>query len=438
MDENLTPQTPVEVSRKNISAKMFGVGNAGIKVLEQLARCPLPGVTFVALDTDAPALAASSVPEKICLDPKSPRAARAGGGRERGGATGEQLAQLKAACEGADVIFVVAGLGGGAGTGLSPVLARAARESGALVLGFVTLPFDCEGNRRQRHALAGLEELKQATDGVICLPNQKIFKLIGEDTSVIETFEMAGGLLAEGVVGVWRLMAHKGLIEIHFADLCALLRDRHGESSFAAAEAAGAARSREVLDKLLGHPLFDGGTILSESDAVLVSLVGGPDLTMSEVHRVMEHLSGKCARAQIIMGAAIDEVFRERLAIAVIATRRSDRPDAEGDPGETAPAATRSSGEPLEALLLNRSATARPHSRFVPPPPALPPDKMDQLIARQAAGTPRPRKVPSRMRQGQLPLEILSKGRFDKSEPTIHKGEDLDVPTYIRRGVALN
>src|SRR5436190_10143150 len=119
-------------------------------------------------------------------------------------------------------------------------------------------------------------------------------------------------------------MAHKGLIEIHFADLCALLRDRHGESSFATAEAAGATRSREVLDKLFAHPMLDGGNTLTESDAVLVSLTGGPDLTMSEVHRVMEHINSKCESAQMMMGATIDENFRERLAITLIAVRRDE------------------------------------------------------------------------------------------------------------------
>jgi cell division protein FtsZ len=425
----------MEDSKTNLSVKIFGVGTAGMNILEHIAKAALPGVALAAVNTDAKSLAASSVAEKISLEIKPSRGPGTSGDPKRGRAAAEEhLPRLKQACEGMDVIFLVTGLGGGAGTGVSPVLAQAARESGALVLAFVAMPFDCEGNRRLRQAQHGLEQLKAAADGVICLPNQKIFKLSDENTSVVETFKILNVLLTEGVSGVWRLMAHKGLLEIHFSDLCALLRDRHGESSFATAEASGPTRSREVMDKLFAHPMLDGGKTLTESDAVLVSLTGGPDLTMSEVHRVMEHINGKCDRAQVVMGAAIDEAFRERLAITLIAVRRGEALPAPHEPEEPSQPETRTITEDPGAHFLKPEDGARTQSRFVPPAPALTPEKMEQLAARQT----RSRKNSSKMRQGQLPLEIVSKGRFDKSEPTIHKGEDLDVPTYIRRGVALN
>jgi cell division protein FtsZ len=248
---------------------------------------------------------------------------------------------------------------------------------------------------------------------------------------VVETFQITNDYLAAGVRGVWRLLRHKGLIEVHFADLAALLRDRHGESLFAVAEAMGPARSREVMDKLLGHPMLDGGQLLGESEAVLVSLIGGPDLTMAEVNRVMEQVNRQCEHAQVMMGAAIDPAFSERLAVTLIATRQEGQAEAVG---KTDPAGH---SEELLAQLLPRSTT-RPGSRIVPPAPALPPEQVQQLLAGQGRTGSRGRKSMPRMRQGQLPLEIVSKGRFDKSEPTIHKGEDLDVPTYIRRGVPLN
>jgi cell division protein FtsZ len=422
----------MEESKSAISVKIFGVGTAGINILEQLAKAALPGVALAAVSTDSKSLAASSASEKISLETKPSRGA--GGDARRSRALAEEnLPRLKQACEGMDVVFLLAGLGGGAGTGIGPVLAQAAREAGALVLAFVATPFECEGNLRLQQARQGLEQLKAAADGVICLSNQKIFKLNDEKTSVVETFRILNELVAEGVSGVWRLMAHKGLIEIHYADLCALLRDRHGESAFATAEAAGATRARDVMDKLFAHPMLDGGKTLAESDAVLVSLTGGPDLTMSEMHRVMEHINGKCERAQVLMGAAIDDAFHERLAITLIAVRRGDAPAPKEEVEEPSRVEPRPFEE-LSAQLLKQEEGARPHSRFIPPAPALTPDKMEQLAARQT----RSRKGSSKMRQGQLPLEIVSKGRFDKSEPTIHKGEDLDVPTYIRRGVALN
>lgn len=421
-------------AKSSVSVKIFGVGTAGINILEQLSQAGLQGVALAAVNTDAKSVAASSATEKISLETKSSRGVGASGDPKLSRAAAEEnLPTLKQACEGVDMIFLVAGLGGGAGTGITPVLAQAARESGALVLAFVAMPFDCEGNRRLQQAQVGLEQLKAAADGVICLPNQKILKLIDENTSFVETFKILNGLLSEGVSGVWRLMAHKGLIEIHYADLCALLRDRHGESSFATAEASGATRSREVMDKLLTHPMLDGGKTLSESDAVLVSLTGGPDLTMAEVHRVMEHINGKCDRAQVVMGAAIDEAFRERLAITLIAVKRGGTA-VEKEVEEEKNVETPRHPEDLSAQLLKQDNGARPQSRFVPPAPELAPEKVEQLVAKQT----RSRKNASKMRQGQLPLEIVSKGRFDKSEPTIHKGEDLDVPTYIRRGVSLN
>jgi cell division protein FtsZ len=430
MNSNQPTEVSVEAPKKPFSITVFGVGSAGINVMEEMIQSGLPGAAFVAVSADAQSLAASSASEKVFLDTKLLRGLGTGGDPDRGRQLAEeQLSRLKSPCEGAGVVFVVTGLGGGAGTGISPVLARAAKEAGALALGFVTTPFECEGSRRQQLAELGLEELKAAADGVVCLPNQKVLKLIDENTSVLEAFKLANNLLADGARGIWRLLAHPGLIQIHFDEVCALVRDRHAESVFAVAEAMGPTRSREVLDKLMAHPMLEGGQTLGESEAVLVSLMGGPDLTMSEVNRVMEQINRQCAHAQVIMGAAIDESFRERLAVTLIAARNS--PVAQ--PGKPAPAGS----DELGTQLLTHSAPARPGSRFVPPAPALPPQKIEQLRARQAA-LARGRKSASKLRQTQLSLEIVSKGRFDKSEPTIHKGEDLDVPTYIRRGVVLD
>jgi len=433
MNTDAQNDAAVASPRKNVSVKVFGVGGPGINVMELMLKEGPPGVGFVAVNTDAQSLAASSASERLHLEAQLLRGLGTGGDPDRGRALAEEhLPQLKSLCEGSDVVFILAGLGGGAGTGISPVLARAAKESGALVLGFVTTPFELEGGRRQRLAQHGLAELKSAADGVICLPNQKVFKMIDENTSLLETFKITNQFLADGVRGVWRLLLHKGLIEIHYADLAALLRDRHAESSFAVAEAMGPTRSREVMDKLLAHPMLDGGQMLSESEAVLVSMVGGPDLTMAEVNRVMEQVNRQCEHAQVIMGAAIDETLNERLAVTLIAACKSAEQETAGNTGAAG------SSDELAAQLLPRSTKARPGSRFVAPAPALPPDQVQQLLARQGRGGSRPRKSSSTMRQGQLPLEIVSKGRFDKGEPTIHKGEDLDVPTYIRRGVALN
>jgi cell division protein FtsZ len=320
-------------------------------------------------------------------------------------------------------------------------LARVAKEAGALVLAIVTLPFEFEGTRRQRQAHAGLQQLKAAADGVICLPHQKVVKLIDENTSLLETFKITNELLTQGVRGIWQMLTRQGLINVDFADLCSVLRGRHAESAFAAAEAQGEGRAREVIEKILASPLLDGGT-LTEADALLVSLVGGPDLTMADVNRVMEQINRQSENAHLIMGAAIAEEFQGRLAVTLVASRRSppakessnpESNDALGDPS-AAPTSTRD----FDNHFFGAAATQRPASRFVALPPELSAEQAKQLFAKQSGSGTRARRSSSRWRQGQLPLEIVSKGRFEKSEPTIHQGEDLDVPTYIRRGIALN
>ncbi len=427
----MNPDPPSAAAGKPI-IKILGVGNAGLAVLDCLVSRGLDGVEFAVLNTEAASLNACSVSTKILLENKLLRGLGTGGDPERGRQLGEEeLVRLKPLFERASAVFIVAGLGGGAGTGITPVLARAARESGALTLGFVTTPFDCEGSRRRDIALHGIESLKAAADGVICLPNQKVLRLIDENTSIVDTFKTSNDLLAEGVQGVWRLLAHRGLIEIHFADFCKLLRDRHAESALGVAEAAGLDRSQEVIQKLFAHPLLENGETLNQSDSVLVSLLGGPDLTMAQINRVMEQIQSRCEKAQVMMGAAVDESFRDRLAVTLIAARKNGRGDADDVHGNGA------SAEDLDTQLITRASGGRPASRFVPPPPALPPDKLERVLARQGSAS-RARKTVAKMRQTQLPLEIISKGRFDKSEPTIHQGEDLDVPTYIRRGISLN
>jgi cell division protein FtsZ len=426
-----TPSAPATASpRKSISIKIIGVGGAGLAVLDELIRSGLAADGFAAVNTDAASLAATAAPEKLQLETRLLRGLGSGGDPDRGRtAAQENLPRLKSLCEGLDVIFIIAGLGGGAGTGISPVLARAARETGALVIGFVMTPFDCEGTRRQRLALQGLTELKAAADGLICFPNQKVFKLIDENTSALETFKITNQYLADGVRSFWRLLTCTGLIDIHFDDLCQLLRDRHAESALAVAEAVGPTRSREVAEKLLAHPMLDAGQMVADADALMISIMGGPDLTMAEVNRVMEQINRHCEQAQVVMGAAIDEAFRDRLAVTVIAARKNVEPDDASCSART--------GQETPGPLARQAITAPPASRFGPPPLSSSESPADEPSALGSAPSCQRRK-PARMLQTQLPLESASKGRFHKSEPNIHRGEDLDLPTYVRRGVALN
>jgi cell division protein FtsZ len=413
---------------KKIVLKVFGLGGAGCNAAGFASQAGFAGVEFLAVNTDAQSLDACATPAKFVLGASRTRGLGAGGDPELGRAAAEEdMEKINSFCDGADIIFLLAGLGGGTGTGAAPVFARAAREKGALVLALVTLPFDFEGHRRQLQAQSGLQQLKTHADAVICLPNQKLFKMLDENTSVLEGFKISNGLLADGLRGIWRMLTQTGLINVDFADLCSVTRGRHAASFFATAEAAGEKRAEQVSEKLLAHPLLDGGQVLNESDSLLVSIVGGPEVTMNEIHKLMEPLQRQCENAHIIFGAAIDAAYAGRLSVTLIASRRRQ--------AEEPPAIHGLTPDHIESLhLLDPAVQERSASRFGAPPPLLTEEKKEQIIRGQGRGS---RKKHSRL-QKELPLEIIFKGRFEKSDPTIRNGEDLDVPTYIRRGVSLN
>ena len=445
MDTSTTGQarTESETIKTSFCIKVIGVGGAGCNALSHLAAEPLDGVAYAALNTDAPVLARAPVPTKIILGAKSARGLGAGGDPERGRAAAEEEGdKIRALCAGADIVFIVAGLGGGTGTGAAPVIARAAHDAGALVLAIVFLPFECEGHRRQTIAVAGLEELQAEVDGVICLPNQKLFKFIDEKTTLVNAFAIANNFVAAGIRGIWRLLFRPGFINVDFSDLCSLTKGAHSDNPLATAEARGEHRTQEVIDKLFAHPLIDGGHVLAEATGVLITIAGGPDLTMTEVNRISEQIQRHAENAQIFLGAAIEEDLEDRVTVTVLAACRgkeTKEKTVEAPVRGVRPSAIANGNRiDFDSEMIAPAEAPRPTSRFVAPPPELTPDKTEQLLVRQNGNGLRQRKAVARMRQGQLPLEIISRGRFEKSEPTIHRGEDLDVPTYIRRNIALN
>jgi cell division protein FtsZ len=429
---------------KPLSIRVVGLGGAGGNAVAHMARTDLRELRPAVIHTSARVLETLSAPEKILLGGQLTYGLGAGGEPSLARAAAEQdLSLLRSLCQDVHLLFLVTGLGGGTGTGIAPVLARIAKESGALVLAVATLPFDLEGTRRRDLAQRGLEELKAAADTVICLHNQKIFQIIDENTSLLESLQFTNNLLAQGIRGVWQMLTRPSLIRVDFADLCGVLRDRHIESSFATVEAQGEGRAREIIEKLLASPLLEGGQVLTQAEAILVNLVGGSDLCMADVKRVMEEISRRTDNAQLIMGASIAEQWQGRMGLTLVASHKN--PCAEIDALPTNPAG----GEPVRMLpaasleldnrFLGPAESQCGSSRFLPPPPQFTLEHAQQLQEGRGVGSGRAGKSSSRrLQQGHLPLEIVSKGRFEKSHPTIHRGEDLDVPTYIRRGIPLN
>jgi cell division protein FtsZ len=420
-----------------IRLKILGVGGAGSHTVSQIGASRsqgnhlIEGVDLVAINTDKQALEEISAAEKLQIGAAVTHGLGAGGEPEIGARAAQNDAEkIEALCQNADVVFITAGLGGGTGTGASPVVARIAKEQGALVLAFVALPFTFEGDRRRQQALAGLEQLKAQADAVICIPNDKIFKIVGDDASVVDAFKRADENIVLGVQAIWQLLSRKGLINLDFADIRATLGSKHCDGLFSHGMAEGANKAREAVKALLENPLLDGGDVLSKAEGVLVSILGGPDLTLADVQRAVEPITRHANRAHVIMGAAIDETYRGKLAVTVIAAANILPRRVVPQPVSTRPTTFARPGD----VSLNRNP--RPPMTPAVTPVASPPKPVVETVTTNEAATVTP-KTRGKPKQETLPLEGVSRGRFDKSEPTLYNGEDLDVPTFIRRGVSL-
>jgi len=422
---------------QRIRLKIFGVGGAGGHTVSQIAATrsqgnhTLEGVDLIAVNTDLQALNEINGVEKVQIGAAVTHGLGAGGEPEIGARSAQNDGErIEALAQGADVVFLTAGLGGGTGTGASPTVARIAKEQGALVLAFVALPFSFEGERRKQQALSGLEQLKAQADAVVCIPNDKIFRIAGADASVVDAFRRADENIILGVQAVWQLLSRKGLINLDFADLRTTLGAKHCDGLFSYGQGEGANRARDAVKSLLESPLLDGGDVLAKAEGVLVSILGGPDLTLADVQKTVEPISRQASRAHVIMGAAIDETYRGKLAVTVIAA------------ANIAPRRVVAQPIPVKPLTFPRPGDAAPShgARTSPTPVAAVTSATTPKVVVEEAPKPElvtAQKSASKPKQETLPLEGVSRGRFDKSEPTLYNGEDLDVPTFIRRGVSV-
>ncbi|MBM3891751.1 MAG: cell division protein FtsZ [Verrucomicrobia bacterium] len=407
----------MSVREKHVRILVLGVGGAGCNAADRLADNSRPdgtnGPHLVAINTDAHALSSCLVNEKFQLGIKTTFGLGAGGdpaiGLKAAQEDRERLAEL---VKGSDLVFIAAGLGGGTGGGASPLIAKLARDAGALTLAFVTLPFEFEGDRRNEQARAALAQLKRETDAVVCVPNDRLFEMAGERATVLDAFRMADDLLAEGVYSIWRMLTKPGLINLDFNDLRRALEGRHDETVFGIGEGQGDDRAAIAADAALKSPLLGTGQILAEADTILVSLVGGPDLALGDVQRAVSTVRQKADRSpHIFMGTAIDEDFKDRLLLLVIASR----------------------GKPASGSAVT---TPLPSERDLAAAPTVERSPTMPLFASQPSAKPAKGK-PARAIQPSLGLEVNIKGRFDKVEPTIYHGQDLDYPTFLRRGVRI-
>lgn len=412
--------------------RLFGVGGAGISVLNRLTGDAALAGCSVAVRAEGGCREAPQVAETIPLVNLSATGLVATSADRVRAAVVEQAPRVKALCAGVKVVGVVAGLGGHLGTIAAPAIAAMGRESGAFVIAFAAMPFECEGSLRMRTAEAGLLRLKESADLVVCQPNQKLIPLMGDNTSLVETFNTTNQQLAAAITAACQGLMSETVIGLPLSDLCELVRQQGNECVWVTGEARGPNRGAEAVDKMLVHPMLEGGALLKVAPLVAVSLAADASLTMAEVSRLMERIHAELPGVPVVMGAALRPDLGDRLRlslmVAVPAPSEQDQTFAGPQAATCAAARTLDSNNPLS--LVSPGSAGRPPSRFVAPPPAATAETLDHLR--------RQRKPATRLRQGQLPLEIISKGRFEKSEPTIHRGEDLDIPTYIRRHVSLN
>jgi cell division protein FtsZ len=510
---------------ESLKIKIFGLGGAGSNALDRLVLDGLDHAEAVAVNTDVQALTASVSPQKIQIGRQTTRGLGAGGDPELGLAAAEEAsAELSAGLEGANLVFLCVGLGGGTGSGAAPLLAALAREHGALVVAFATMPFAFEGRRRTAQAAEALEALREAADIVVCFENDRMGESVSPQAGIHQAFAASDTTISQSVRAVSELFKRPGLMRIGFDDLSRVLSGRHARCLFGHGESESDNRANEALARALKSPLMERGRLLDEADALIVNVVGGANMTLNEVQILMEELNRHVGEhTQVFFGTAVDPKAGNRMSVTIISSL-GDRAVAPAPPQVFAPVKRVAPPQPriepapapvapvepelVEALAevetyghtiepeFSHESVAEPAAEIFPeaePAPAyevvseaiaelveaaptpqaaelespfyadapepepepepipepipepvavLPTARPARTIPRHMRSTPEPQLPmdlpPAKMpQQESLPFEPVSRGRFEKSEPTIVDGQDLDVPTFMRRNVRI-
>jgi cell division protein FtsZ len=310
----------VEQFNLNARIKVIGIGGGGGNAVNTMIGAKLNGVEFLVANTDAQSLEASRAPVKIQLGDAITKGLGAGANPEIGRrAALEDQETIKEYLAGSDMVFLTAGMGGGTGTGGAPVIARAAREAGALTVGVVTKPFVFEGKKRMRQAEEGIEELKESVDTLIVIPNQRLLSIAAKTTTMLEAFQKADDVLLQAVRGISDLIITPGLINLDFADVRTVMAEM-GLALMGASAASGENRAIEAAQKAVSSPLLEDISIQG-ARGVLINITGGTDLCLHEVNEAASMIQEEAHDdANIIFGAVIDENLNDEIRITVIAT----------------------------------------------------------------------------------------------------------------------
>ena len=299
---------------------VFGVGGAGGNAVNNMITAGLVGCDFVVANTDAQALTTSKAERIVQMGVQVTEGLGAGSQPDIGRAAAEEVVdEIRDHLSGAHMVFITAGMGGGTGTGASPVIARIARDLGILTVGVVTKPFQFEGQRRMRLAENGIQELQKAVDTLLVIPNQNLFRVANEKTTFADAFAMADQVLYSGVACITDLMVKEGLINLDFADVRAIMREM-GKAMMGTGEASGEKRALAAAEAAISNPLIDDSS-MKGARGLLISITGGKDLTLYEVDEAATRIREEVDQeANIIVGATFDEVLDGIIRVSVVAT----------------------------------------------------------------------------------------------------------------------
>ncbi len=329
--------------------RVVGIGGGGSNAVDRMIESGLMGVEYMAINTDAQVLDLSAADKKLQIGEELTRGLGTGGDPELGRAAAEESHQeILMALDGADMVFITCGMGGGTGTGGGPIVAQISKGMGALTVGVVTRPFAVEGRRRARIADDGIEELKANVDTLIVIPNDRLLTLADESVSLQEAFRLADTTLQQGVKGISEVIVVPGLINLDFADVRAVMADA-GTAMMGIGESSGDDQAEEAANAAISSVLLE--TSIEGARAVLLNVTGGPDMSLAQVHQasnIIQQAAGGEEGVDLTLGAVIDEAMEGQMRVTVLATgfdagprpqRATASASAEEEPAESAVAA---------------------------------------------------------------------------------------------------
>ncbi|GAT34317.1 cell division protein FtsZ [Terrimicrobium sacchariphilum] len=455
----------------SVQALVLGLGNAGVHLVDRLTMSGIADADFIALNTDAQSLTSSITQTKIALGQKVTRGLGTGGDPEVGyEAAQESLGEIRSALEGAQIVFLCTGLGGGTGSGVAPVIAESAREAGAIVISIVTSPFSFEGKRRSAQAREGLAGVAEFSHAVLHFENDRMSELASPRAGIEETFSISDNFLGSAVISLLEILRGGAPLPVGLADVLSVLGGGSAAALFGRGEATGDNRAHEALERALKSPLLDRGRLLAESHAIISHISGPASLSFAEVAAIMRELGKHVAdSAQLFLGVTSLRDANAPITVTLIGNysggEHDSPPVTEHHAVERpAPRQRPTFAAPTPHHEAEESTTA-PRQRYAPspvaeepaplfsepvvepvaeapeapapvsaPPAARPAATREHRPAAAPKQQPQPVAPPTapKVKQETLQFESVARGRFEKSEPTIVEGEDLDVPTFLR------